>query len=97
MRSDYRMQSAELYLDKGDRQVWKIKDVIHDLNTREEKGGEIPVLVVREKGVWSHQKVVGVKRRGLTSSSSRSPNLSKATSRSYSACKPIQNWGETPK
>lgn len=52
VRSEYRVRSAKLYLDKGDRQVWMVTGVIRDLNTGEEKGGEIPVLVVRENGEW---------------------------------------------
>jgi len=52
VRSEYRVQSAELYLDKGDRQVWKVTGTIRNLNTGEEKGGEIPVLVVREGDEW---------------------------------------------
>lgn len=52
VRSEYRVQSAELYRDLGDRQVWMVTGVIRDLNTGEEKGGKIPVLVVREDGKW---------------------------------------------
>lgn len=52
LRTEYRVQSAELYLDRGDRQVWKVTGVIHNLNTGEEEGGELPVLVVQENGVW---------------------------------------------
>lgn len=52
VRSEYRVQSAELYRDLGDRQVWMVTGVIRDLNTGEEKGGKIPVLVVREDGEW---------------------------------------------
>jgi hypothetical protein len=52
VRSEYRVQSAELYLDKGDMQVWKVTGMIHDLNTGQEKGGEIPVLVVKDNGEW---------------------------------------------
>ncbi|MFN7037924.1 MAG: hypothetical protein ACK4SN_16305, partial [Bellilinea sp.] len=51
-RSEYRVQAAELRKDLGDRQVWMVTGAIHDLNTGEEKGGEIPVLVVRENGEW---------------------------------------------
>ncbi len=51
-RSEYRVQSAELRKDLGERQVWMVTGTIRDLNTGEEKGGEIPVLVVRENGEW---------------------------------------------
>ena len=51
-RSEYRVQSAELYLDKGDRQVWKVNGTTRNLNTGEEQGGVTPVLVVREGDEW---------------------------------------------
>ena len=52
IRSEYRVQSAELYLDKGDRQVWKVSGTTRNLNTGEEQGGVTPVLVVREGDEW---------------------------------------------
>lgn len=56
VRSEYRVQTAELYKDLGDRQVWMVTGTIRNLNTGEEKGGEIPVLVVLDNGEWKFDR-----------------------------------------